>query len=1300
MSNGKAKAADGKNAAAGGKSPATPPPATRVNPPPLFRKIDWTAFAITTLLVFIGYCLTLAPDLTLEDSGELAVGSFYAGIPHPPGYPVWTILTWAFCHIFTVGNIAFRVAVASAIAGSLTCGLISLLVSRGSSMMIEGIADLKTLDRRWENLICLVSGFVAGMLLGFNGYMWSQSVIVEVYPLSALSFLGVLLCLLRWAYAPHQMRYLYLAFFIFGICVTNHQTLLLAAMGIEIAIAAIQPRIGRDLCLGNTIFYVLGLVLKSMHILTNFDGPHNTLFFVYNTIGFFSIAGLIWLTLQTREIGTKLHVAVIGLFVWLAGASFYLYMPLAGMSDPPMQWGYPRTAQGFWHALTRGQYAQTVPTDIVADPLKFIGQIGILLGGVTEEFNWVYALLALIPFVFFLRMQKRERAWLIGLTGIYACMGVLLCWLISPTADRATVELTRVQFTNSHIIVTILIGYGLTLIAAYLTTHYQKFRLFGLCGGGVAIVAAVYELTQTTQSFFGEHKEMGSFELFFYSLGRIFVKDQYALPLYAGLLLLGMAIAFVLFLVLSRNKPTIAATLAIFALMPAYPILNNWFDNEQHGHLFGYWFGHDMFTPPYKGSDGKPLYPEMARDAILFGGTDPGRFCPTYMIFDESFIPPSKKPLDPNFDRRDVYIITQNALADGTYLEYIRAHYNRSKQIDTPFFQDFVRSSQEQEQNYKTNALARAMRPLDTYFTALGARIECERRTSTSMFSGSDFTNLKDFAQKLTAKADPVSQFVYDSLTPDTQKLLGTPDNAALRPALAKDLNHLLRRGLEEKKQSETEPGKAPSHGPLYTPERFQNVKLLDTTRDFIAQDPESYTRIRLNRLLLEEAYPGDIAISKSGVYPDREIYIPTAEDSQECFQEYMSDASRRLQMNQLKPGEQVQVVNGKVQVTGQVAVMAINGLLTKVIFDHNPKNEFYVEESFPLDWMYPHLTPFGIIMKVNRDPVPELSEDTIRRDHEFWTQYSDRLIGNWVTYDTSVKEICDFVEKVYMQHDFSGFKGDLKFVRDDQAQKAFSKLRSSIASSVYGWRISHAKNAADQMRMVKEADFAYRQAFAFCPYSPEALFHYVQLLAQMQRIPDALLLAETALKLDPNNGQISDLITSLRNASNSRNPGPVTPASSLQELEQAYAANPSDFQAALNLAAGYMQLQQTNQATAVLRKALDDPHANASLAIVAAQAFAQMQNFDGLEVALQKLTQFSPSSPEAWYDLARIKIMRGHPPEALADLTKAIDLSNQRRLQNSTSVDLRIEAAKEPGFVPLRSNPEFQKLTAPPAGK
>jgi hypothetical protein len=85
-------------------------------------------------------------------------------------------------------------------------------------------------------------------------------------------------------------------------------------------------------------------------------------------------------------------------------------------------------------------------------------------------------------------------------------------------------------------------------------------------------------------------------------------------------------------------------------------------------------------------------------------------------------------------------------------------------------------------------------------------------------------------------------------------------------------------------------------------------------------------------------------------------------------------------------------------------------------MFDKNPTNEFFVEESFPLDWMFPHLTPFGIIMKINREPLSELTEDVVNRDHAFWTNYSERLIGNWITYDTPIKEIADFVEKVYLR--------------------------------------------------------------------------------------------------------------------------------------------------------------------------------------------------------------------------------------------------------------------------------------------
>src|SRR5262249_33598054 len=145
---------------------------------------------------------------------------------------------------------------------------------------------------------------------------------------------------------------------------------------------------------------------------------------------------------------------------------------------------------------------------------------------------------------------------------------------------------------------------------------------------------------------------------------------------------------------------------------------------------------------------------------------------------------------DQKFDRRDVYIITQNALADGTYLQYIRAQYNRSAEKDVPFFQELFRPEKERVENYTTNFLARAVTPLDRYFLGLGDRIEKRRRTFTSWFTPADFTDLSSVVSKLRPgpSQDPVSKFIYDNLEKDTREsLASSSDQQALRRALAKD---------------------------------------------------------------------------------------------------------------------------------------------------------------------------------------------------------------------------------------------------------------------------------------------------------------------------------------------------------------------------------------------------------------------------------------------------------------------------------------------------------------------------------
>jgi outer membrane murein-binding lipoprotein Lpp len=243
-------------------------------------------------------------------------------------------------------------------------------------------------------------------------------------------------------------------------------------------------------------------------------------------------------------------------------------------------------------------------------------------------------------------------------------------------------------------------------------------------------------------------------------------------------------------------------------------------------------------------------------------------------------------------------------------------------------------------------------------------------------------------------------------------------------------------------------------------------------------------------------------------------IFVPTAEDSQRCFADYTKEVAQRAEKHQLKPGEDFRKdENGRIQIAGQVAVMQINGLLVKTIFDKNPTQDFYIEESFPLDWMYPQLEPHGLIFKLDRQPLSKLSDDVVQNDHDYWAKYVQPMIGNWLNDDTSVAEVAAFAEKTFARHDFSGFKGDPRFIQNAYSHKMFSKLRSSSAG-LYAWRASHDAGAEARERMAHEADFAFRQAWALCPYSPEAVYRYANFLMEQKRGGDALLVAETAAKM------------------------------------------------------------------------------------------------------------------------------------------------------------------------------------------
>ncbi|MDD5706712.1 MAG: DUF2723 domain-containing protein [Kiritimatiellae bacterium] len=233
-----------------------------------FRRIDWSAFWTATLVSFAVYFFTLGPSVSLEDSGELAVAGDYLGVPHPPGYPIWTMCAWVFARIF--GWVTFRgqptpawsIALVSAFFGAIAAGLSAMLITRSSSDMLRDTrSTLHNAHGRREDLLCWAGGVAGSLVFAFSPVMWSQATIVEVYTLNAFFLMLLLLLTYRWMRRPTD-KLLWVTAFVFGLGLTNYQVLLLAALPLVVVIFLRNIGLFRDFLLTGIPFVLTAMVLK------------------------------------------------------------------------------------------------------------------------------------------------------------------------------------------------------------------------------------------------------------------------------------------------------------------------------------------------------------------------------------------------------------------------------------------------------------------------------------------------------------------------------------------------------------------------------------------------------------------------------------------------------------------------------------------------------------------------------------------------------------------------------------------------------------------------------------------------------------------------------------------------------------------------------------------------------------------------------------------------------------------------------------------------------------------------------
>jgi len=1129
-----------------------------LNKKPFFSRVDWTAFWTATVVCFIVYFFTLAPTVTLEDSGELAVAGDWLGVPHPPGYPIWTMTAWVFTKVFAFvkfrgqPNPAWSIGLLSAVLGALSAGLTALLICRsGRDILRQSKMLSHDMSEKTEDIICGVGGFTSSLLFAFTPIMWSQAVIVEVYTLNAFFLVLVMLFTYMWVRRP-QNKTLFMAAFLFGLGLTNYQVILLAGVALAICIMFRDFKLLRDFILAAIPFaLVFGLIMlfsklplviqagKPVPITATIKDLGDILDLLFTkgalppiihptniTMYFYLFLNCTWLSVVYFIFPRGRTVAPTILFAQL-GLAFYIYMPIVSdMRNPPMNWGYPRTWEGFIHAITRGQYEAIVPAHIFS--LRFINQIGVYLADLRLNYRLSIALIGFLPFAAW-HVRTRNRDYPVmsiavilaavaagvalltmnipGMSAFYKtpALGVILIAAIGALGIIVSRmdHVVRQHLLNSQAPImeritaaVVLAGTALAGIALVMrdvisvTEPIRKSKtplspeqissIIKDCSVIAMIVVAillatavVYWLLRSKKIKLSVHEEsqqwLMSTTVTFIILGiglialaniKMDIQDTFIqrVKFISSHMFFAFWIGYGLIFLLAhidgwfgRSSGLKTFAIVIAASLPIVPLLVNEYDKEllyvyggaeQNGHDFGWQFGNyqlrgaeaiiEELSPDEEPLPNPTFPPEMGQEAIFFGGTDPGRFVPTYMIYSADVRP-------------DVYLITQNALADNTYMSVMRDLY------------------------------------------------------------GND-------------------------------------------------------------------------------------------------------------------------------------IWIPSVTDSAKAFKTYVDE---------IKSGKRpktagIKTEGGRVQISGVLGVMEINGILAKDIFDYNNyKHEFYVEESYVIRWMYPYLMPHGLIMKIQHDRMAKLTPTMVNNDIDFWDWYTRRLTS------------------------------DEKFTRDVVARKSFSKLRSAIAG-LYANR-----------RLIKEAEIAFLEARKLYELSPEANFRLAEVYMRSSQFDKAMDVITEFGEMDPANTKVAaftNRISSIEKINKS-----------IRELELKSKDGKFTTDQALRLADLYRQVGQIGRHNNLLSSILNNKNLPAPILFQVAQKYEQTKNYKAMDKALtlclkkmpenapannfltiarmysksrngvgmrDSLTAYlkrAPNDWRAWMDLASIQMQLKDPTNASASLGAAI---------------------------------------------
>lgn len=191
---------------------------------------------LVSIVSFMVYLTTIAPDVGFTDSGELAAVCTTLGVAHPTGYPlytiighVWTLLPLPFSPIYSLNIFAGLCVAASAGIFSWMLTLIFGLINQPKTQQKKGKTATNILA--FSPFAEYVTTIALSCLYAFSSIIWHQATSNEVYSLQLVVLtLSIALFLRAMTLEPHhRLPALMLWIAIIGLGFGNHGTTILLA---------------------------------------------------------------------------------------------------------------------------------------------------------------------------------------------------------------------------------------------------------------------------------------------------------------------------------------------------------------------------------------------------------------------------------------------------------------------------------------------------------------------------------------------------------------------------------------------------------------------------------------------------------------------------------------------------------------------------------------------------------------------------------------------------------------------------------------------------------------------------------------------------------------------------------------------------------------------------------------------------------------------------------------------------------------------------------------------------------------